>query len=944
MITKSYAIIFLILTTLSLISNGQTLSEIPPKAIKFIHTKTLVKQAWDPFLSPNEEKIAFVKLDNLQKTDIEQINSQIWIMNSDGNEKQQLTFDEGFKHNPIFNSTGDLILFVQEPGDLFLMNHDGTNLRKLPLDVRCSGQTAWSPNGQLIAFDIAEPNRGIALYDFEKEQLIHIINLDEKSQRIRLINLTFSPDSRRLYYQLRETIYYLDITNNTINQIQKANQYSLSPNGKIIACLIRNPNKDFTILLIDTESFSTQELYKQTTSDMPFYRTLLWSPDSSKLIWGDLLFDIGEKTHTKLIYPRKSPRTDFRHKCAWFSQGKKIINEDALTSATIQPKEKLYRNRNISLYLVDWNSEFATKKRVISRIPEMITTLAKTLTPTNAEKLFEKTRPQAAPTRIVCTEIVNNIYDRMLPMAYNKYPKELEHVKTQTDRWNYEDPLVDGANWGFLRRLKSLHPLNGDFIKLEIGLNDNESNTLVRVDHICGYSVTIKEHQISTRTISGLEYLSQIQKVRYDFTIMGSDTLREDVTQLLLEELESFFALEFLFDANDIYGIGLNELLIAVQKENIKFTEEQIKKRYATAAQFTLPDNGWPQYKHDSSNSGFINESLNFPLELEWKKSFAGSYERISPIVDEKYVYVCLTRPENQYSVHVLDRKTGEIVGNIHTNEGVNTTPVVSKNHLFILWGERIVSAFEKETWKKIWTAYLPSRHEVATMTLSEGILICTNRFGYISAIDASDGKEIWKKKVSNVTGVPCIANGNVILADGNSLITLNLQTGKEKYNIKSEYGGFGYRSSISRYQNKLFAYSVHESRLYKSGYEGYFCAYNSKNGETLWEFPINQPYAMSSVTHPKVVFIQSDNLYALNIENGKELWRMHAGLLIVIGQYVLAMVDGNISAIDINTGEIVYKMERYDFEPVYAQPAYYDGFLYVLDSKANIYAFHHNP
>jgi len=739
-------------------------------------------------------------------------------------------------------------------------------------------------------------------------------------------------------------IYYLDITNNTINQIQKANQYSLSPNGKIIACLIRNSNKDFIVLLIDSESLSTQELHKQTTSDMPFYRTLLWSPDSSKLIWGNVLFDIEEKKYAELYFSRIFPVSDFKHKSVWFNQGKNILNEEEVITARALPQKDRFQNHSISLFQLDWNSEFATKKRVITRIPEMITTLAKALKPTDAEKVLEQIQPQAASTRIVCTEIVNNIYDRMLPLAYNKYPKELEHVKTQTDRWNYKNPLVDGANWGFLRRLKSLHPLNGDFVKLDNNSYNRDTKTLIAIQRICGYPVTVKERKISTVTASVLEYPSKIQNMKYIFTIMGSQKLREDVTTLLLQELKPFFALEFLFDANDIYDIDMNELLMKVQEENKKLTEEQIKKRYATAAQFTLLSNGWPKYKHDSSNSGFINESLNFPLELKWKKSFAGNYERISPIVDEKYVYVCLTRPESKNSVHILDRKTGEIVGNIHTNEGVNTTPVVSKNHLYILWGERIVSAFEKDSWKEIWTAYLPGKHTRSTMTLFEGILICTDSFGYISAIDASDGTEIWKKKVSDIPGAPCISGRNVTFADRDSLMALNLQTGEEIWNIKSEYGR--YTASICSQKDKIFAYShtVQESDLPEIDNTGYFCAYNSKNGEILWEFPINQPYAMSPVTHPKVVFIQSDNLYALNIENGTELWRMHAGLLIIIGQYVLAMVDGNISAIDINTGEIVYKMERYDFEPVYAPPAYYDGFLYLLDSKANIYAFHHNP
>jgi serine/threonine protein kinase len=93
---------------------------------------------------------------------------QIWTINPDGSEPQQLTFDPGDKTQPRWSPDGSRLLYVAPGGsdqfgaplglDLWVINADGTGIAKVTSSTGDDFDPAWSPDGTQIAFTSTRAN------------------------------------------------------------------------------------------------------------------------------------------------------------------------------------------------------------------------------------------------------------------------------------------------------------------------------------------------------------------------------------------------------------------------------------------------------------------------------------------------------------------------------------------------------------------------------------------------------------------------------------------------------------------------------------------------------------------------------------------------------------------------------------------------------------------
>lgn len=111
-----------------------------------------------PAWSPDGSRIAFISTrPGVDDRGAPQSGvAQVWVMDADGTDPVQLTFDPAPKGQlPDWSPDGTKIAFqkvVVGSGDIFIMDADGTDVRQLTRTPQEEFGPAWSPDGTQVAF------------------------------------------------------------------------------------------------------------------------------------------------------------------------------------------------------------------------------------------------------------------------------------------------------------------------------------------------------------------------------------------------------------------------------------------------------------------------------------------------------------------------------------------------------------------------------------------------------------------------------------------------------------------------------------------------------------------------------------------------------------------------------------------------------------------------
>ncbi len=196
--------------------------------------------------------------------------------------------------------------------------------------------------------------------------------------------------------------------------------------------------------------------------------------------------------------------------------------------------------------------------------------------------------------------------------------------------------------------------------------------------------------------------------------------------------------------------------------------------------------------------------------------------------------------------------------------------------------------------------------------SIEKGI-IYINRNKYLCALNATNGKELWKFKLRDEGLSPLVQDGTVFVIN-RQLYALNAKTGKVKWKralVKSDYP--------YHYTNPAYAYG----NVYVTNNERTAYAYNAKSGKEVWKYTTGHGNEYDHVTSPiiykgRVFFGSFDNkLYAIDAISGKTAWKRFAW---VVSQQIFApsadkeqvyYLNGNtIKAYDISTGVVRWSLK----------------------------------
>ena len=295
---KKIFYVLVVLLLFSAVSCGKILQADVSETIADIATEELVQQAETvettqaeetPTTQPTPTKdLEKYKIVFSMAGESENEDSEIFVVDVDGENLQQLTFNNVDDSDPEWSPDGKRILFVsdtkpQRP-DLYIMNADGSDIQQLTKTEESEFQPAWSPDGNRIAFSSYIPPQ-ILIINPNGENLQELTSSQDFNMQP-----DWSPDGLNIAYIATRNnepkIFRMDADGGNRTQLSIGDSFDThpawSPNGEtIVFSSVPNPDADADLYLMNEDGSDLQQI-----TDMEGFEIYpAWSPDGEMLVF-----------------------------------------------------------------------------------------------------------------------------------------------------------------------------------------------------------------------------------------------------------------------------------------------------------------------------------------------------------------------------------------------------------------------------------------------------------------------------------------------------------------------------------------------------------------------------------------------------------------------------------------------------------------------------------
>ncbi|MCA9322765.1 MAG: PQQ-binding-like beta-propeller repeat protein [Planctomycetes bacterium] len=267
-------------------------------------------------------------------------------------------------------------------------------------------------------------------------------------------------------------------------------------------------------------------------------------------------------------------------------------------------------------------------------------------------------------------------------------------------------------------------------------------------------------------------------------------------------------------------------------------------------------------------------------------------YSFSNPCLDDHRVFAAT----QQGIVTAFERSTGKVVWEREFDAEIFSSIRIVDGRIIFGCNDNFLHCLNAETGETVW-AYAAADWIGATCVITRGGTIITpSHDKFLHKIDLETGELIEKFDVGyRSTGTPCLYLGNVYFcATGRRFMCVDVRNGATRWR----------HNATSTHQQGVAFRDAKDRRIWVAIHRNVHC-YDAITGAEIWRFAMDSQSAMSPCLGPELLYIPDRDglLYALDIETGKERWRVTYGRgswtnpVLVDGLVYMAGSAGRVSA-----------------------------------------------
>ncbi len=266
---------------------------------------------------------------------------------------------------------------------------------------------------------------------------------------------------------------------------------------------------------------------------------------------------------------------------------------------------------------------------------------------------------------------------------------------------------------------------------------------------------------------------------------------------------------------------------------------------------------------------------------------------------------------------------------------------MVSGDNLYIGTMEGDVRALDLKSGDTVWKFALRGEPEgnrviYGTPAIANSTLFIGGYEGYLYALSL-DGEDVWETMVGDgapIVGSPVVADDTVLVGSSDGcLYAFDTADGSQRWKFQTE--------------DKVWSTpAAAEGVAYFGSLDHNVYAVRVADGSQVWKFPTEGAVTAKLVVARGRVYVGSfgRSFYAIDAETGTEVWRFNGsrkwywGGAVATESAILApCLDGNLYALDIETGELKWTLETQG--PIIGSPAVLSNWIAVasLDGKVRL-------